>query len=221
MNPASDAKSNAILFAALSIITMLAGYVAILTWPSRDGVDLLLPISYLVLGILIKFGDQAYDEGTFSRRTAFILAFPSGVLLGTLMALDNGTATIAIGLLLSLMLAGKYDNYGFVAGFLISITISVLAMIYGLASPSLAGIVLVGVASYIDELADGRGEKCTGMVSQVLCQRPFLKVMVLLLCFFGILDSYLYFLIFLSFDFGYSFMDYYSRIITGEIHEPV
>ena len=221
MNPEPDAKSSAVLFAALSIITMVAGYIGILSWPYRGGVDYLLPASYLVLGVLIKFGDQAYDEGIFSRCTAFLLAFPSGILLGVLMALDNGTATIAIGLLLSLMLAGKYDNHGFVAGFLISITISVLAMIYGLATPSLMGIALVGLASYVDEWADSKGESCSGMLSRLLCQRPFLKVMVLLLCVFGILDSYLYFLIFLSFDFGYSFMDYYSRTIEEGANGPL
>jgi hypothetical protein len=218
MNGETDARWSTFLFGALSLITVLGGYWLIMGWEDPSWVVYLLPVSYLLLGALIKFGDQAYDEGTFSRRTAFALAFPSGVLLGTLMALDNGTATIAIGLLLSLMLAGKYDNRGFVAGFLISISISILAMFYGLATPDIAGVLLVGMASYLDEWADARAEGGTGILPRILCQRPFLKVMVLLLCVSGILDSYLYFLIFLSFDFGYSFMEYYSRIIGAVAH---
>lgn len=205
---------HAVFFGILALITIIAGYSFILIGADYGLVTLLLPISYLTLGILIKYGDQAYDEELFSRKKAFLLAFPSGVLLGYLMALDNGTATIAIGLLFSLLLAGKYDNHGFVAGFIISISISIVAMLQGWGSPHIWGILLVGVASYVDEWVDGRAEGHSDIVARILRQRPFLKIMVLVLCIIGFLDSYLYFIIFLSFDFGYSFMGSLSRLVV-------
>jgi len=201
-------------YGILALLTTSAGYIFIILEADYSPVTILLPISYLALGMLIKYGDQAYDEGLFSKKKAFLLAFPSGILLGSLMALDSGTATIAIGLLFSLLLAGKYDNRGFLAGFIISISISMAAMLYGLGSPHIWGIIFVGVASYIDEWADDNAHKRSNFIAAILYQRPFLKIMVLALCVTGILDSYLYFFIFLSFDFGYSLMGALSRLVV-------
>lgn len=208
---------NVFFSGIMALITVVIGYAFILLGSQFNLVTLLLPFSYLILGFLIKYGDQAYDEGLFSRRKALLLAFPSGILLGSLMALDSGTATIAIGLLFSLLLAGKYDNYGFVAGFIISISISIVAILHGLGSPHMGGILLVGAASYIDEWADDRAEGWANMFACLLRQRPFLKIMVLALCITGILDSYLYFFIFLSFDFGYSFMGELSQMVVKPV----
>lgn len=204
-------QTRTLAFALLSLSALAGSYIMIALSSELSGSVMVLPISYLVLGMLIKYGDQAYDERTFSRRNAFRLAVPGGLLLGFIMIIDNGTATIALGLLISLLLAGKYDNKGFMIAFLVAFAVIVAGLLAGTSSPSFFGIVLAGAASFADEWGDGWAENRNGLLEKALCQRPFLKVMVLLLCVVGLLSSYLYFLMFLTFDFGYSLVEAYSE----------
>jgi hypothetical protein len=167
--------------------------------------NLFVTLSFLGLGILIKYADQAYDEDVYSRRATMLMAVPGGLWMGVLIAVDGGAATICIGLLFALLIAGKYDNLAFKIGFVVALSFGLGAILLGLGTFDLLGAGVVMAMAFLDERANdlpgvdnGRDWKAV-----LFHHRPFLKVAVLVLCLVGILPSLLYFFAFLAFDFGY------------------
>lgn len=168
-----------------------------------------VPFSFVSLGIMVKYGDQAFDTDAFNRRLALFLSIPGGLLMGSLIALDLNSAIIFLGLLFSLLFAGKLDNVAFKIGFVLALAVGASFLILGMKSVSMIGIIAVFSASLLDErvvdmerVAGGKGPLFT-----VIKQRPFLKITILLLCVFSVLSSYLYLFAFLAFDFGYSYVE--------------
>jgi hypothetical protein len=167
--------------------------------------NLFVTLSFLGLGILIKYADQAYDEDIYSKRTTLLMAVPGGLWMGALIAIDGGSATICIGLLFALLIAGKYDNLAFKIGFVVALSVGTVAIIYGIGTFNLLGAAIVLAAAFLDEKAndlpgvDGGND----WKAVLFHHRPILKVAVLALCVVGILPSLLYFFAFLAFDFGY------------------
>lgn len=174
--------------------------------------------SFVSLGILIKYGDQAFDDQVFNQKYALILAIPAGFWMGALIALDTGSATIFIGLLFALLIAAKYDNLAFQIGFLIATVTGIIGLVLNSCSIDLIGVGLVFVAAYMDERINELEcvERRTTLFTKILKERPFLKLMVLLLSSISILSSYLYFFAFLAFDFGYSFMECVSMEVMND-----
>jgi hypothetical protein len=166
--------------------------------------NLFITLSFLGLGILIKYADQAYDEDIYSRRTTLLLAVPGGLWMGALIAIDSGAATICIGLLFALLIAGKYDNLPFRIGFVVALTFGIVALLGG-STFSPLGALIVLVAAFVDEKTNDLPGVDGGSDWKAVLfhHRPFLKVAVLALCLVGILPSLLYFFAFLAFDFGY------------------
>jgi len=176
-----------------------------------DAASLILPASYLFLGVLIKYGDQAYDADAYSRRASLALALPGGVWMGSLMLLDAGTATLFLGILLALLAAGKLDNLAFQLAFAVSMVLGLAAVALLWPSISLVGVAVVFILALLDEKLDALpAARGTGAGAALLRQRPLLKVGVLLLVLAGILPSFMYLFAFLSFDFGYSLVDVMS-----------
>lgn len=173
---------------------------------------IIIPVSFLCLGMMIKFGDQAYDANAYSKKTALLLALPGGIWLGSLMAVDAGSATIFMGVLIGLLLAGKLDNFAFGIGAGVATIIEIAALLTGVGTIDVAVMLVVMVFAFMDERANdlpgvdgGRGWKAI-----VLQNRPFLKVAVLALCLMGLLPSLLYFFAFMSFDLAYSVIEVLS-----------
>ena len=167
--------------------------------------DLFVPLSFLGLGMLIKYGDQAFDEGAYSKRTSLALAVPGGLWMGSLIAVDRGSATIFLGILIALLLARKYDNLAFQMGFVVALLIGSAGMLTGVGSFDVLGAVVVLAAAFVDEKANDLPgvDGGTSRTAIALHHRPFLKIAVLALCLVGILPSLMYFFAFLAFDFGY------------------
>lgn len=195
-----------------AVMTMAAWVHGVIFDRTELIMDILVPTSFLCLGMMMKFGDQAYDADVYPRRTALLLAFPGGVWLGSLMAVDTGSATIFMGVLLGLLCARKLDNQAFLIGAATATVIEVFALFSGIGTISLAGAVLVTVFAFVDEKANdlpwvdnGRGWKAV-----LFHNRPFLKAAVLLLCLAGLLPSLMYFFAFLAFDLGYSAVEAFS-----------
>jgi hypothetical protein len=207
-------------FAALALA---AAVIAVMVSYFIDRADLLysliLPLSYLLLGIIVKYGDEAFDSGVYCQRTAFLLALPAGLWMGAMALLDEGTAVIFIGMLLSLLVAGKYDNIAFRIAFTAAMVLSIAALIvYG--HINLAAIAVVFILSFLDEKVDALpADDDHSLKANILRQRPLLKVGVLILCIVGALPSFIYLFAFLSFDFGYSMVDVAStsRCDNGRI----
>ncbi|MHC1679893.1 MAG: hypothetical protein AB9860_01405 [Methanomassiliicoccales archaeon] len=204
-------NNRAKLYFSLTVILILVAWTY--TWFSREVPlhhHLLIPFAFVTLGMAIKYGDQVFDLNIGSKRKAILLSVPIGVLMGALIFLDEGSATIFIGLLLALLIASKYDNIAFKLGFVVAGSIAVLAVLNG--NPfHLVGALAVMVAAFADEVLSDRGDRMDGgVMSMVLKERPVLKVAVLVLCLVGALPTLLYFIAFLGFDTGYSFVEQIS-----------
>jgi len=183
------------------------------TWFSREVPlhhHLLIPFAFVTLGMAIKYGDQVFDLNIGSKRRAVLLSVPTGLLMGALIFLDEGSATIFIGLLLALLIASKYDNIAFKLGFVVAGSIAVLSVMNG--NPfHLVGALAVMGAAFADEMLSDRGDGMEGgLLALALKERPVLKVAVLFLCLLGALPTLLYFIAFLGFDTGYSFVEQIS-----------
>ncbi len=199
------------IYFTLTIILILVAWTY--TWFSREVPlhhQLLIPFAFVTLGMTIKYGDQVFDLNIGSKRKAILLSVPMGLLMGALIFLDEGSATIFIGLLLALLIASKYDNIAFKLGFVVAGSIAVLSVLNG--NPfHLIGALVVMVAAFADEALSDRGDRMDGgTMSLVLKERPVLKVAVLVLCLVGALPTLLYFIAFLGFDTGYSFVEQIS-----------
>ncbi|MFA5312071.1 MAG: hypothetical protein WC375_01990 [Methanomassiliicoccales archaeon] len=202
---------------AYGVMTLLCGVIAwsysILNEEVHLHREVLIPFSFIALGILIKYGDQSYDSNCFSRRASNLLSVPCGLWMGGLIFFDPDTATIFIGMLLALLVASKYDNVAFKLGFAIAFIVSVMAIINNPSDVSIVGIIVVFIAAFVDELisdmADSRNK--SGGIWTLIKERPVLKLTVLALCATSILSSYMYFFAFLGFDLGYSFIARYAE----------
>ncbi len=199
------------LYFSLTVILILVAWTY--TWFSREVPlhhHLLIPFAFVTLGMAIKYGDQVFDLNIGSKRKAILLSVPIGLLMGALIFLDEGSATIFIGLLLALLIASKYDNLAFKLGFVVAGSITVLAVLNG--NPfHLGGALAVMGAACADEVLSDRGDRMDGgAISLILRERPVLKAAVLVLCLVGALPTLLYFIAFLGFDTGYSFVEQIS-----------
>ncbi|MCG7841309.1 MAG: hypothetical protein MIO87_05275 [Methanomassiliicoccales archaeon] len=183
------------------------------TWFSREvplHQQLLIPFAFVTMGMAIKYGDQVFDLNLGSKRKATMFSIPVGILMGALIFLDEGSATIFIGLLLALLVASKYDNLAFRLGFVVAGGFSILAVVSGNPFHGI-GAMMVMMAAFADEVLSDHGDRMKpGVLSIFLRERPILKVAVLMLCVVSILPTYLYFIAFLGFDTGYSFVEQIS-----------
>ncbi|MBD3205345.1 hypothetical protein GF319_03245 [Candidatus Bathyarchaeota archaeon] len=78
--------------------------------------DLAILLAYSFIGCSIKFIDQAFDIGVFSKRIALLLSVPMSVLMGLLMVFDPLSASIFMAVALGAAVAGKIDNIAFKVG---------------------------------------------------------------------------------------------------------
>ena len=185
------------LYFSLTVILILVAWTY--TWFSREVPlhhHLLVPFAFVTLGMAIKYGDQVFDLNIGSKRKAILLSVPIGLLMGALIFLDEGSATIFIGLLLALLIASKYDNIAFKLGFVVAGSIAVLSVLNG--NPfHLVGALAVMIAAFADEVLSDRGDRMEGgKIALLLKERPVLKVAVLVLCLVGALPTLLYFIAF-------------------------
>jgi hypothetical protein len=167
--------------------------------------NMFVPLSFLGLGMLIKYGDQAFDENVYSKRKTLLLALPGGLWMGSLIAVDEGSATIFAGVLIALLFARKYDNLAFQVGFGAALLIGAVGILSGIGTFEPLGVVIVLIAAFVDERTNDLPgvDGGTSWKAVLLQHRPFLKITVLVLCLVGMLPSLMYFFAFLAFDFGY------------------
>jgi hypothetical protein len=171
--------------------------------------QIIVPFSFVLLGMLIKYGDVSFDDGEFDQKVSKAIAVPCGLWMGALIITDPDSATIFIGLLLALLLASKYDNTAFRLGFAAAGIMAIISFKDFPNNANYIGVVVVFAAAFLDEKASDWADRRDGgsMLARLLKERPILKVAILLLCVTAALSSYLYFFAFLGFDLGYSFVE--------------
>jgi hypothetical protein len=167
-----------------------------------------LIILFGFLGGAIKFIDQAYDEKSFSIRSAKIVAILSGVLMGYLMAQDSPFSTAFFAsMLISLVLARKIDNFAFASGSLLAVGSLIAFYPSSNVTWMLVPIAVFLVAGFVDEIADDMVHKyqLTGILQKFLNYRPFSDFALLGMILAGTF-SWLYLLPYFSFTFSYMFV---------------
>ncbi len=139
--------------------------------------DLLLTILlYAFLGGAIKFIDQAYDESSYSMRSAGTLAVMAGVTMGYLMARDSPFSTAFFAaMLISLVLARKIDNRAFALGTVLAAASLLAFYPSSTVTWTLVPLVVFLLAGFVDEVADGLVDKyrLDGFLQMFLNYRPF------------------------------------------------
>ena len=170
-----------------------------------------LVVGYGLLGAGLKYIDETYDVGIFDKRKALAVSIASGLLMGTLMAVDTSSAIILFGIIISVGAAGKIDNLAFYIVMFLSIIIlltsTLITSSYGLHMAWLVPLGYIVLSGIGDELLDTIGHR---KKIKALEMRPIMKVIVLLLCIFGIFD-FVYFIAFLAFDLAYLCVALYSH----------
>jgi hypothetical protein len=203
-------KGRAALGYLIATFVCLAIALAIDVWSSTfDPNQLLILLAYPLLGGLIKYGDQSYDSGRFSKRISLMLALPGGVLMGSLILWDRSSATIFIGMLVALLIAAKYDNPAFKLGFAVAAIFALVSFINFPNNFDLLGAGLIFLSAFADEVVSDRADRSgsSSVLGRAMKERPFMKVAVLFLCAVGIINTLAYLFAFLAFDLAYSFVE--------------
>ena len=175
-----------------------------------EAVELLfLLVTYAFLGGSIKFIDQAYDERSFDRRSANMVAILAGVVMGFLMAADSPFSTaFFVAMLISLFVAKKMDNLAFVIGALAAVgsfllffsQYDVVLLLFPIVGFLLAGF----VDEFMDELAH-RWE-LRGTMESFLTYRPFSDIALVIMVLLGVF-GWVYLIPYFAFTLAYMFVE--------------
>lgn len=161
-------------------------------------------IVFSILGAGLKFIDDAFDEGVFSKKAAAILApFLVVLWMGMSMA-DEASAVILFSILFAVLLTGKIDNIAFKSSALLLLLYFAYSGAMGSMIMALAFLTLLGV---LDEIGNDYVDKggAGPIVEFLFLHRFSMKVGVLILCLASVFD-WVYLVAFLAFDVAYDSM---------------
>ena len=174
---------------------------------------LVILAGYALLGGGIKYIDEAYDENTFSKRSAGIAAFLCVVVMGYLIVNDGPSMMIFLGMIIALIFAKKIDNPAFTMGVAGVIPLPILFnSSLNIEIVPLAVLIITGIMDERgNDLADSK--KIKGFLKKFFKFRCMMKVGVLGLCIFGFF-GFIYFAAFMMFDIFYYLVKIYSSNIA-------
>jgi hypothetical protein len=173
-------------------------------------------ISFPLLGAGLKYIDDAFDERTFNKKFAFLLAPLLGILWAYTMIIDPISATILLAVLLGVLLKGKIDNYAHGVGLVVIVVILIAAGVQLLVLP----LIVLVAAAVLDEVGNDiidynmeNLDKSNFLHKAVIAffdQRWVTKIAILYVALLGIFPWY-FFLAMLLFDGAYLVVRMYSR----------
>jgi len=175
-----------------------------------EAVELLfLLVTYAFLGGSIKFIDQAYDEHSFDRRSANLVAILAGVVMGFLMVADSPFSTaFFVAMLISLFVAKKMDNLAFVIGALVAV--GSFLLFFGQYDVILLLFPIVGflLAGFVDELMDELAHRweLRGTMESFLTYRPFSDIALVIMVLLGVF-GWVYLIPYFAFTLAYMFVE--------------
>ncbi len=158
-------------------------------------------LAFAIIGAGLKYIDDAFDEDTFSKKKAIVIA-PIIVLIWICLSLfDSVSATILFSILFAVLLTGKIDNLIFKVSTIALISILFLTQMLNLLWIPLVILILMGVADekgndYVDNHATLK------LVEFFFSYRFCMKMGLLSLCILTLLP-WLYLLAFLAHDGAY------------------
>ena len=181
----------------------------------------IIVLSYGAIGGSLKYIDQAFDAGMFSKKIATLLAVPTALLMGALMVLDSSSATIFLAIVIAVGVTQKIDTIAFRVGVFILILVPVIFrqfveiqwLPFGLLI--LAGIIDEYSNDWADKMINGKPNAFqyrslpSRVSARVFLQRPLVKLLILLLTLSGFFHP-IYFIAFIAFDIVYSLIAWVS-----------
>jgi len=186
-----------------------------------------LIISFYIIGVGLKFVDDAYDRNRFSKKAAH-LVLVGGTLLGvTLTWLDIWVASIFLALLIAVALTGKVNQRLFLIPALVFFFfLFALGDLYQL---HWAFVVVAATAALADELgsefakrhlekfAEGspKGWEKARVVALRILRNRFIAVCVLLVLAMVKWLPFLYWFAWLALDFGYTVLEAISSRMSS------
>lgn len=163
-------------------------------------------LGFALLGGMVKFVDDAYDENVFSRRVAFGVAAAAGGVAAALAISDLYSLTLLAAILLAALLTGKIDNpaHGLGAALAAGAPLLVFAAI-GAPDPPVRLLALLLAAGIADEVANDYVDSHTVRPAAYYFfrYRSIMKLVVAAATLAGRLPL-LQFAAFLLFDFSYA-----------------
>jgi hypothetical protein len=177
-------------------------------------------LSYSILGAGIKYIDAAFDEKTFNKKIAMILAPFLGGLWAYSMFINPFSATILLSILLGVILKGKIDNIAHLSGVAVIVPVIILLGVELLIVP----LIFLAIAAVFDELGNDyidehpqlfTKNKLTVFIDYFFGQRWLLKTAILFLAILGLIPYY-FFLAMIFFDYAYLAVCYVSEIRQGK-----
>jgi hypothetical protein len=176
-------------------------------------------LTYPLLGAGLKYIDDAFDEKTFNKKIAIILAPFIGILWAYTMIIDQVSATILLAVILGVFIKGKIDNQAHILGLIV---ISLFIILLGVDLMILPLLMLVA-AAMLDEVGNDIIEYNKENLNQKMFlhrafiaffdQRWLTKLVILYVIFVGLFPWH-FFVAMLLFDGAYIVVRMYSRSIS-------
>ncbi len=172
-----------------------------------------LILSYAFIGGGIKLLDYLTDEIAKSRQRQLLnwfLSISLIVIINIWVILDFYTAVLALALVFGLLGARKVDNIYFIIVAVISLYVA-LYKIFGVFLFLLPTLFALILAVILDEVIHSVAQEIAQPTLQwVLTHRPLVKIVVLILPFFGLL-TFIHTIGFWCFDIAYDLVAHHFR----------
>lgn len=178
---------------------------------------MIIILSYAAIGGGIKYIDQAYDEGAFSKFSAIILAVLESFVMALLMVIDTPFSTVFYaGMIAGVFIARKVDNSAFIAGVCCNVIFIGILSLFHPIQFSVLPFVFFFIATFLDEVCDVEAHKkrVNKYVSAILHYRPFNDLVLLGLILSGFF-SWFYLLPYFAFTLSYIAVErfYFKELI--------
>jgi hypothetical protein len=163
--------------------------------------NFIIILAFATIGAGLKYIDDAFDEDTFSKKKAIMVAPIIMLIWISLSLFDPISATILFAIILAVLITGKIDNPIFKVCTILLIFILLLTQFQNLLWIPLIFLTLMGVIDekgndYVDNHATHK------LVEFFFSYRVGMKIAVLSLCIVTIIP-WLYLFAFLAHDVSY------------------
>ena len=123
------------------------------------GEDIAIILLFGFIGASLKYIDASYDDKVFNRKFALALSPVTGIVYCVIIALNEYAAAICLGIIISVILCGKIDNFSFSLIVAIVFTTVVILGVSGLLSVSILTFLVILLCSGIDEIGNDLVDK--------------------------------------------------------------
>ena len=163
--------------------------------------NVLIVLAFALIGFGLKYIDDTFDEGLFSKESAMLMASILVVIWAGLSIFDAFSATVLFSILIAVILSGKVDNVTFKLSTIVLIALLLSTQMLHLSWVPFFALTVMGV---VDERGNDYVDSHeTGEMSEFFfAHRCGMKLGALGLCLIALLP-WIYLIAFLAFDFAY------------------